>query len=478
MNPQDPRQQKRADRDWYSISVVSVRRTVLLLLTVVALISGAFAYQQWEHRAKAKRAEESLDHADFLSAQIEERSDYQQVRREFFAAWDNLEAGRQAFEEDRVAEAFEMASRSVAEFERILGTDQVADSERGRFLTVTGNVEYRRGERGAWKRARPEDVINAGDWVKTSAGGSAKILFPDGSEYVLRANTMVNLSLQTDRFGRSEQVADMKFGWVELSTQESPGTVKTPRSSAKVRGSSEAMVAFDQQRNEARVAAYSGSVQVEAENGQTRELGALEQVVQQGDLLSQPSALPQKPRLAFPPEDRQFDLADGEIRLSWRGVSEARQYQLQISRSPLFAANIIEDVDREDTSARLGLRAEGVFYWQVAAVGPDGVPGPWSEARSFQVARLQRSAGDDDTPPPLYVEDVQTYGRLLIVTGRTEAGAKLVINGAEAEVGPDGAFSQTIEIDDEGFVFVEAVATDAAGNATRDRRRVFIDSGY
>ncbi|MEM8930832.1 MAG: hypothetical protein AAGE94_06645, partial [Acidobacteriota bacterium] len=73
---------------------------------------------------------------------------------------------------------------------------------------------------------------------------------------------------------------------------------------------------------------------------------------------------------------------------------------------------------------------------------------------------------------------VQTYGRLLIIAGRTEAGATLEINGVTGKVGPDGSFSETIEIDDEGFVFVESVATDGAGNATRDRRRVFIDSSY
>ncbi|MEM8929835.1 MAG: FecR domain-containing protein, partial [Acidobacteriota bacterium] len=413
----DPRHPKRADRDWYSISVVSIRRTVLLLLTVVAGISGAFAYQQWQASEQARRAAATFERADGMALQIEERADFDQVRREFFSAWEDLEAGRQAFEDERYAEALDLGARSVGEFERILGKDQADAASRGRFLTVTGNVEYRRGERGAWKRARPEDVINAGDWVKTSAGGSAEILFPDGSEYVLRANTMVNLSLQTDRFGRSEQVADMKFGWVELSTQDNSGTVKTPKSSAKVEGSSEAMVAFDQQRNEARIAAYSGSVEVTAENGQSRKLRALEQVVQAGDLLSQPSALPQKPRLNFPPTDRQFDLADGEIRLSWRSVAAARSYKLQISRSPLFASNIIEADGRPGTSARLGLRAEGVFYWQVAAVGPDDVPGPWSAPRSFQVARLQRSSENDDTPPPLFVEDVQTYGRLLIIAG-------------------------------------------------------------
>lgn len=468
----------KSDRDWYSVSVESIRRTVLLLLFVITVISGAFAYQQWEHRARATRASQVLEDATNLSRQIEDRSDFEQLRREFFSAWESLEAGRQAFGEERYSEALDRARASVREFEQILQSDQMAIEEQGRFVTVQGNVEYRRGERGAWKRAQPDDVLNPGDWVKTSAGGSAHVVFPDRSEYTLRANTMVHMTAQTDRFGRSEQVAEMAFGWVELSTDQNGSRVKTPKSEASIRGSSEAMVAYDRERNTSRFATYTGGMEVVSESGQKQFLGPLQQVDQVGDLLSEPASLPGKPRLYSPPKDGTFDLAGRELRLTWSPIANAETYALEVSRSALFASNLIEDTDRQKTSARVGMRAEGVFYWHVAAIGSDGIRGPWSEPRAFRVARVQRSTENDETPPTISIENVQTYGSLVIVSGRTEAGATLTLNGEAAELESDGSFRSTLEVADEGFAFIEVLATDASGNTSQEQRRVFIDSAF
>ncbi|MEM1177893.1 MAG: FecR domain-containing protein [Acidobacteriota bacterium] len=469
---------RRSSRDWYSVSVESVRRTLLLLLTVVALIAGAFAYQQFRHAKQAEQAQLMLDDAGALARQIEDRPDYDRTRREFFSAWEDLDAGGDAFQDERYGEAVNLLDRSIRQFRDILAVEQEDNPNQGQFLSVSGNVEYRRGERGAWKRAQPDDVLSPGDWVKTSAGGSASVRFPDGSSYTLRANTMVHLSAQTDRLGRSQQVAEMSFGWVELSTRQSRGTVRTPKAEAQVQSSSQAMVSFDRERNESRFAAYAGGMDVVADNGQTQTIGALQQVIQTGDLLSGPASLPGKPRLLFPPTDRQFSTANKEMRLTWRAVSGARGYALQVSRNRLFASTIIDN-ERTKTSARIGLRSEGVYYWQVAAVSSDGeTRGPWSEPRSFKVRLPQRSAGDDKTPPMLLLEDVQGYGSMLIVSGRTEPGSSLELNGSAAEVKSDGTFSARLQMNTEGFAFINAAATDAAGNTTREQRRVFIDSSY
>lgn len=474
----NPQADKKNDRDWYSVSYESVRRTIVLLLVVVGSIGGAFAYQQWENRTKADRATARLAETTNLSRQIEDRADYEQLRREFFKAWEDMDAGKQALEETRYDEALDLGNAAYSVMRSILDREEGEAERQGRFLSVQGNVEYRRGERGAWKRAAENDLVNPGDWVKTSAGGSASVRFADGSEYTLRANTMVHLASQTNRLGRNEQVAEMAFGWVELSTEGNSGRVKTPKSEAEVRSSSEAMVSYDLEKKQSIFAAYRGGVEVVSENGQTQSLSALQQVTQIGDLLSAPTALPGKPRLSFPPDERAFDLDAGEIRLSWRNVPGATAYALQVSRNRLFANVIIDDPERQKSSAQLGLRGEGVFYWQVASIGSDGARGPWSEPRAFHIKQSQKSSGDDTTPPNLRIEDVQSYGRMLIVKGRTEKGAKLTLNEEEATVQSDGSFSRTLQVDEEGFVFVKAVATDAAGNESREERRVFVDSAY
>ncbi|MEM1201942.1 MAG: Ig-like domain-containing protein [Acidobacteriota bacterium] len=455
-----------------------MRRTITLLIGVVALIAGALAYQQWQLAAQRTQAEGLIAQAGTMIRGIEERSDYQQLRREFFGAWEDLDAARRLFDDGSFGESVTRAESCISVLRQAIGASEEDSGDRGRFLSVTGNVEYRRGERGAWKRARRGDSLNPGDWVKTAATGSAHILSPDGTEYTLRANTMLHLNVQTNRFGRSEQVAEMQFGWVELNTDQAPSQVRTPKSQANIRKSSEAMVAYDRERSTSTFAAYRGGVEVVAENGQTQNLNALEQVVQVGDLLSNPSSLPGRPRLLSPGNDWDVDLQGGDLRLSWRPVAGAANYALRVSRSELFASSLIEDNRRTKTSARLGLRSEGVFFWQVAAVAEDGVRGPWSDPRGFRVSQRRGSSAEDTTPPALRIEDVQTYGSLLIVNGRTESGATVAINGEAASVNADGSFSKTLQMRQEGFAFVELTAEDAAGNTSHEQRRVFIGSTY
>ena len=114
-----------------------------------------------------------------------------------------------------------------------------------------------------------------------------------------------------------------------------------------------------------------------------------QQVVQEGDSLSAAMALPRRPRLVSPADDRDIDLKEERVRLTWAEVPGAGHYHLQISGSPLFASRVIEDPKRSRNYATLGLQREGVYYWQVAAVASSGAVGPWSEPRVFKVANFR-----------------------------------------------------------------------------------------
>ena len=468
----------KGDRDWYSVSIESMRRALVLLLSVIGLIGSAFAYQQWQHFAQRDEAQRLIDEATNLTHQIEERKDADQLRREFFNAWDDLDGARAAFTSKRYGDALSLATRSLLELQQILQVDAEVVKGSGRFLDVQGQVEFRRGDRGPWKRARDQDNVGPGDWVKTSANGSAKLLFQNGPEYTLRSNTMVHLTFQLDRQGNSEQVAELPFGSLELATDRVGSRVKTPKSEANVRRSSNGMVTFDRERNSGRFAAFQGGMDIVAANGQTQSIGALQQVEQTGDVLGRATALPDRPRGLSPSEDREIDLAAGDLRLAWQRVNGAAKYALNVSENRLFVANIIDRSDLVNPGARLGIRGEGLFYWQVAAIDGEGVRGPWSEPRAFRIQRRQGNDREDRTPPPIELDSVQTYGSLLVVSGRTESGAKLTINGELASLNADGRFTKTLQMTQEGFVFVEVVATDPRGNAARQERRVFFDAAY
>ena len=348
---------------WYTVSVSSFRRVITLLMIVSGLIGGFLLLQRWQHRTLRERAEATIAEARDLTRRAERRSDYEQIRIEHFAAWENLEVAREELAAEHYRTALERAQRGLEELQEVLQIAHGPQEGKSRFVSVQGGVEYRRGERGAWRRARSRDSLNPGDWVKTSSDGTAEIRLPDGSKYVLRRNTMVRLDLSRNLLtGSEEQVTDIAFGWIDINTSRRSNKVKTPHAEANVRRDSKAEVEFNPDQGSGRLAMFEGSGEIVAPSGQTRQLRALQQVEQVGDLLSQPKPLPGQPRPMRPANDQEVDLSQGALVLAWSAVSGAYRYALQISRSPLFEPKIISDDNRRKTSAKLGLQGEGIFY--------------------------------------------------------------------------------------------------------------------
>jgi len=468
----------RQNRDWYSVPLSSVRTAVILLIVVLMVLGGSVLFQRWQHQTLGERAQQAIDSATQEIRKLESRDDFDKIRIEHSDAWEDLASARAEYSAERYAEALGRAQSSIRELLRLSQIDPQESEAKIRFDSLQGGVEFRRGERGAWKRARQHDSLNPGDWVKTSSSGSAEIRFPDGSRHVLLSNTMVHLGRQRNASGASEQVTDIVFGWVEFKTTQNGGRVITPGSEALVKSSTEAVVSYDRNQGTGQFAAYSGGVDVTSKNGQTRQVRALEKVSQVGDLLSEPVPLPGQPRLIQPAQEKQVAFAAGtEIYLRWQAAPRANRYALRISKSRLFATTIISDEGRSKTSARLSVHGPGEFYWQVAAVSADGSRGPWSETRKFRLVRQENARSQDDKSPPiLEIEELQTYGRVVLVTGRTEPDATVEINSETVAVALNGSFSKTIQMKKEGFAYVEVKATDPWKNSTDLSRRVFIDA--
>ena len=111
-----------------------------------------------------------------------------------------------------------------------------------------GGVELRRGERANGRRRAAAVVLQSGDYVKTSANGSAEIVFLDGTLYTVRPNTLFLVTRQpgTAVGAGTEQTIAMEYGWVNLNTAQRGGRVTTPRAEARVARDSEAVVSYDQ----------------------------------------------------------------------------------------------------------------------------------------------------------------------------------------------------------------------------------------
>jgi hypothetical protein len=463
------RADRKQRREWYSVSVTSVAMVAALVLVAAGLI----VVPRLGLESVEQQAERVINQASERIAVIEKREDIEQIKVEHRAAWDLFNEATAAFDDQQFERALESGDRCLLVLESIERKGEGTI----RVLTAEGGVEYRRGERGTWRRLRNHVNLNPGDWVKTATDGTAELLFSvDGSLFTLRQSTMVHLGGELGS-GDRDGATNINFGSVELNTSTRDHTLTTPQSEAKVSQNSEALVAFDRDRQSGRFAAFTGGVEVKSlATGQKLEIGALQQVEQLGERLAEVSNLPGRPELSGPPDDRAVDLAvEGEIVLSWEPVEDARRYALRISGNRLFASHFIENT-RAKSSARVGVERDGQYFWRVAAMDPQGNLGPWSDVRSFRATSASRvQQVSDNEPPPLEV-NVETIGTFVIVNGKTELGATVTINGEPVVLKSDGSFRATIQMDQAGWSVLEVVATDAWNNSTPKKRRVFIDA--
>ena len=467
-------------RGWYTVSVDTLRALAATLVIAALAGAGYLAYRAWQARELEREAGFLLEEVHSLLERTAQERPEGGFGDDFQTASAGYEAARTAHAERDFRVAVDEGRRARALLLAMLdSTGPRAGSGEAQFIAVQGGVELRRGDQGEWEPARGRDVLRSGDYVKTSANGSAEVVFLDGTLYTVRPNTLFVVTRERASIGSAtEQAISMEYGWVNLNTAQRGGRVSTPRAEARVARDTEAAVSVDRATATARFSAFRGEMEVTSAAGVTRKVTALEQVTQAKELLSEAQRIPPAPLPLEPGAGFETTL-DGsrELQLSWEPVTGAMRYALQVSRNRLFVDNLIDVDSRTASHALLGLRGEGTFEWRVAARTHEGLQGPWSEARTFRVVASRRAGdGGDKTPPLLEIDQVQAYGNVFIVNGRSEPGAEVTVNGEGVAVATNGTFNKTVLVASDGWSFLEFEATDASGNIARLRHRVFVET--
>lgn len=466
-------------KEWYSISAAALKGWITLSVLVVLAVVGSFGWRYWESHAVSKAAAETLEEARYLVGAVQKEQDLSAFREQYDDAWNTYGRARDLFANDRMAESLENSRRSVALLSSIRDAlkDQGSVGE-AHFISVAGRVEFRRGEHGDWEEARSRVTLREGYYVRTGDGGSTEIMFVDGTLYHVRPGTLFLVSRPRTVAGTpGGRGIQMRYGWLDLSTTNAANRVSTPGADAEVRQDSSATVTYEEDTRSGRIAAYQGAVQISSGSGLTRQLKALQEVAQRGDLLSEPRSIPRTPQIIGPRDNVEVGVdPDRRLVLSWQPVSGASRYELQVSRNNHFVDNVVESADRQETRATLGVLGEGAFLWRVRAINANGSPGEWSEARKFRASQSTPGVEGDADPPELSVLPVQTYGSIFIISGTTEPGASVLVRGEPAQVGADGSFTKTLQVYEEGWTFLDVRAKDPYGNETVRPVRVYVDS--
>lgn len=470
--------------DWYYVSKETLWRWALLLLGAVVLVAGGVYY--WLHRGddEAGRTRREIAAAEELLAKGRLAPGAARAREEIAAAAEKLEAARGAFAAGRYSEARKEAAEARQLALRVAsGTGTLRHD--AAILELGGRVEIQRASRANWETARVGMKLYEGDFLKTGANGLAEVMAIDGTFYRIRAETLFEVqrsrTLPARGAGEPQRQSEIKFivGTVDINTGEgSRSIVRTDAATADIGSRSTVGVDVDPSRTTG-VSAYRGRVTLSTESGSVT-LGERERVVARAGAggLGPKVKLPDPPRTLAPDDAAVYDLnRRPPVTLKWTPVKEATRYRLQIARSRLFIPDsVIVTDDRTRPEMTIEVQEEGSFYWRVATLATGATVSEWSPTRRFRVLRGGRSAGGPDTvPPELVLSRPQVSGTLVILSGRTEPGAAITVNGEPVDVEASGAFKKVISLHREGVNVLTVRAVDGAGNETVRRETVMID---
>jgi len=469
--------------DWYYVSKETIWRWVLLLLAAAVLVSAGIYW--WLHRGQdvASRARREIAAAEELLAKGRMSPGAARSREEIAAASEKLESARSAFSAARYPEALQeaVAARQLAL--RIVSGGGTMRHDAA-IMEIGGRVEIQRASRATWETARVGMKLYEGDFLKTGPNGLAEVMAIDGTFYRIKPETLFEVhrgkALANAGEGEPKRQSEIKFivGTVDIDTGEgSRSIVRTDAATADIGARSNVGVDVDTSKTTG-VSAYRGRVTLSTGSGSVT-LGDRERVVARvGTGLGPKTVLPDPPRPLAPDDTAVFDLNRREpVTLKWSPVPNAVRYRLQIARSRLFIPDSILSVDdRARPEAAVTATEEGAFYWRVATLGKGNVVSEWSPTRRFKVlAGGPRSGGPDTVPPELVLSRPQVNGTLVILSGRSEPGSSVTVNGEPADVDATGAFKKVISFQREGVNVLTVRAVDGAGNETLRRETVMIE---
>jgi hypothetical protein len=446
--------------DWTYVS----RRTAFVFAAVI-LGSAYLLYRSFGPGPSAtKRAERAISAAADALAAVEGRSDSARLRTRLADAGRELVAARGALLSDRADEAIQHAIASRAISQKLLEGSTGWDAT---LVDAEGRVQVQKAGHTSWEGGTPGTKLWEGDFVKTGPSGSAEVMSADGTVFGIRSDTLFEVR-RTRMSGEARPGSEVKVvaGGISAATGVTNSTIVTDTGTTKVGSKSRGTVEVDAAK-ETRVLLFDGSARVATSKGNV-DLGAREsvRVGSAGELRAERLKLPEPPRPLRPDDDAVFSGATASrIPIAWTKVPNALGYRFQIAKSRFFMPeSILVDVpNRTKSEAAIAVNDEGSFFWRVASIGPRDVASEWSPYRRF---RVSTEVDETTKPPALTLLTARVIGGDLVeVSGRTDPGAHVLVNGERAEPARDGAFQKIVTLRGGGAA-IAVKATNGAGLAT------------
>src|ERR1035437_2018427 len=344
----------------------------------------------------------------------------------------------------------ESYSIAIASISRAMGPRAGASADltmkQARFVNLDGRVQVKKANSVQWVTADYRMALDKGDLIQTSGDGAARITFADGTTYTAQTDTLV--TVEENSVGRDSETRvgmHISLGAVDLATgtwdaPQSKAEVSFSNAVASVKQNSRAVVRSDPKTSESEITVSAGTAELATTDGRQHvDIGRWERVTvpPSGGTVIKTNVLA-PPDLAQPLNLQPLIVPDPKhapVRFEWKPVTEAVSYELRVSTTSMFS-RIVEDRKLTGTSAEVTGLDPGDYFWDVLATDQEKRVSAPSDTFKFTLAT--QGKGQEML---LEVGSTELHGNVVEITGRTEPGAALIINGEQvADIRGDGAF--------------------------------------
>lgn len=355
----------------------------------------------------------------------------------------------------------------------------VSVSQQAHFTALDGTIRVKKANGNSWVNADYSVPLEKGDVVQTGAEGMAKIAFNDGTNYTVKQDSLIVIEENSANAQQQTSVSvAVTTGTVDLATatyvQGSKSQVVVAGAKASLAPDSSAMVHNDPRSDQHEILVKKGSSNIER-NGETVHLSDWEKVsfesqsktMERGKEIGPPT--PISPGNMMP-----IFIGAGEktkdVEFGWTPMANAAGYRLRISHNPYFSSLLL---DRKVETANVlvtGL-GQGAYYWAIQSYDASGKESVESEKNRFTIIPKT----DEKVDLSLDLDPFIQHGHVIEVTGKTEAGARVMVNGREVPlVADDGSFHYFTPPLPNGENLITVTAQNAKGGVNTHQEKVVI----
>jgi hypothetical protein len=351
------------------------------------------------------------------------------------------------------------------------------NSQQAHFTALDGTTRVKKANSNTWVTADYSLPLEKGDVIQTGSEGMAKVVFNDGTNYTVKQDSLIVIEENSANEQQQTNVAvAVSTGTVDLATtayvQGSKSQVIVSGATASLGPDSAAMVHNDPKADQHEILLKKGSGEVKR-GGEVVRLSDWEKISFQADSAKMATLKEIGPPTPISPANMMPIFIWGEpkpVEFSWTKMPNAVGYRLRISHNPYFSSTL---VDRKVNTADVLVSGlpEGAYYWLVQSFDGQGKESVESEKNRFTIIPKEK----ESVAINLELNPFVQHGHVLELTGKTEIGARVMVNGREVPVvGADGSFHYFTPPLPTGESLITVTAQNAKGGVNTLQQKVVI----